>query len=178
MVKTAYTYDAKTGEFFDTTPSGYGSEYCTANGTYTIFHKPREQVIASGYAPCQDAIYTPPTSPSHTQSFSEGNSSFTVHHHAVDEATASELTVVLEACNQPAPEEPEKRVKSFLPIPDLCDDYGQEYFYFGWETVNGSWMIRRQLRATSKELSATQSGNSAYSELVTAWDDRENLNYS
>lgn len=65
--------------------------------------------------------------------------------------------------------------KPFLPAPDLYDET-TDYFYMGWEDVNGSWLVRRTLRLDSTKLDATDSGN-IHDDIASAWPDRESLVY-
>lgn len=62
---------------------------------------------------------------------------------------------------------------SFLPVPELSD-HDVTYFYFGWEDVNGTWLIQRQNRETS----VSQSASTGYVDLTGAWANKENLEYS
>lgn len=62
---------------------------------------------------------------------------------------------------------------SFLPVPELSD-HDQTYFYFGWEVVNGGWLIERQSRATSER----EFANSGYGNLTDAWENKGTLGYS
>jgi len=66
---------------------------------------------------------------------------------------------------------------SFLELPDELDDSSDPYFYFGWENVDGGWLIRRQERNTSVSLDATVLNNSSYANLAAAWIDRAVLVY-
>lgn len=66
----------------------------------------------------------------------------------------------------------------FLPIPDLFDETDATYFYYGWNNVNGNWLIRRGNRLTAQKQNATISTNSAYANLSAAWPNRNTLNYS
>lgn len=66
----------------------------------------------------------------------------------------------------------------FLPTPENLDDSDTIYFYFGWEIVEGGWLVRRQLRSDSSVLNATESNNGLYSDLVSAWLNRLTLTYS
>ena len=66
----------------------------------------------------------------------------------------------------------------FLGAPDEQDDAGETYFYFGWADVAGSWLVRRTLRSASLQTSASASTNTGFTDLLSAWGDRENLSYS
>lgn len=66
----------------------------------------------------------------------------------------------------------------FLPTPDNSDDTLDDgYFYFGWESVEGGWLVRRQDRADSLSESATEDNNSSYDSYTDAWSDRDLLDY-
>ena len=67
--------------------------------------------------------------------------------------------------------------KGFLPKPDEIDDTDETYFYFGWGSVNGDWLVRRQLRSDASKDNARTPGN-IYGTLTTAWPNRATLNYS
>lgn len=69
-------------------------------------------------------------------------------------------------------------VEFFLGPSDETDDSGAVYFYFGWASVNGSWLIRRQTRATSLTLNANIVNNASYANLAAAWTARASLTYS
>jgi len=62
---------------------------------------------------------------------------------------------------------------SFLPPPDLVDESDATYFYYGWEDVNGGWLVRRATRATAKKEDAT----TGFPDLATAWTNRASLSY-
>lgn len=62
-----------------------------------------------------------------------------------------------------------------LPIPQNIDESDSTYFYFGWESVNGGWLVRRVFRSSAVKLDATQLNNSAYVDLPSAWAQRTNL---
>ena len=66
----------------------------------------------------------------------------------------------------------------FLPAADNVDDTGATYFYFGWESVNGSWLVRRQLRVDATTEDATIGNNAGYVNLTAAWPDRGSLAYA
>ena len=65
----------------------------------------------------------------------------------------------------------------FLPRPDLIDDRDEMFFYFGWENVNGGWLIRRTERATAQQLAATEANNTSFPDLASAFPERANLTY-
>lgn len=69
-------------------------------------------------------------------------------------------------------------VEFFLGPSDETDDSGAVYFYFGWASVNGSWLVRRQTRATSLTLNANIVNNPSYANLAAAWTARASLTYS
>lgn len=62
---------------------------------------------------------------------------------------------------------------SFLPPPDLLDESDATYFYYGWEDVNGGWLVRRATRASAKKANAT----TGHPDLATAWANRSSLIY-
>lgn len=66
----------------------------------------------------------------------------------------------------------------FLDTPDNVDDLGTTYFYFGWLSVSGDWLVRRQLRATAATLDATSQNNPTYATLTQAWPNRSSLIYA
>jgi hypothetical protein len=66
---------------------------------------------------------------------------------------------------------------AFLDPADLIDDTDSVYFYFGWVSVAGTWLVRRQVRATTLTLDATGNTN-AEPDLATAWANKENLIYA
>ena len=75
-------------------------------------------------------------------------------------------------------ESEEQQVAGFLPPADRIDDTtGIEFFHFGWEDVNGGWLIRRQTRSDSTFVDATESNNSSYTTLAEAWPFRLGLTY-
>lgn len=61
-----------------------------------------------------------------------------------------------------------------LPQPDISDDTSSGYFYWGWDDIEGSWLIRRQTRVSS----ILESSNSGYASLSQAWGNRETLTYT
>ena len=65
----------------------------------------------------------------------------------------------------------------FLDNPNLNDETEADYFYFGWEDVNGGWLIRRQSRVDSDYEDANEDSNSSYANLTTAWPFRVSLTY-
>lgn len=58
--------------------------------------------------------------------------------------------------------------------PDNVDQSDATYFYFGWENVNGGWLVQRQLRSDG----STQSSTTGYVDLASAWLNRTTLTYS
>ncbi len=69
-------------------------------------------------------------------------------------------------------------VELFLGPSDETDDSDSVYFYFGWISINGSWLVRRQTRATSLTLNANIVNNASYANLAAAWPARTSLIYS
>ena len=70
------------------------------------------------------------------------------------------------------------RGSSFLPVSDRFDqDSNIDYFYFGWESLNGSWRVRRQKRSTATTEDATIANNPSFANLTDAWPHRETLAY-
>lgn len=63
---------------------------------------------------------------------------------------------------------------SFLPPPDRLDEDDPTFFYYGWENVNRSWLVRRADRLTAAKTNAT----SGYPDLDTAWGNRTALTYA
>ena len=61
-----------------------------------------------------------------------------------------------------------------LSVPNLLDESNAIYFYFGWENVNGGWLVIRQNRSTS----ITESATTGHANLTDAFADRINLGYS
>ncbi|NEN91196.1 MAG: hypothetical protein F6K48_20715 [Okeania sp. SIO3H1] len=66
---------------------------------------------------------------------------------------------------------------AFLPIPDDLDESSATEFFFGWEDVDGGWLIARQTRATAQTVHADQANNPLYTTLTAAWPDRQSLTY-
>lgn len=66
----------------------------------------------------------------------------------------------------------------FLPPPDLVDHLDVVFFYYGWENVNGDWLVRRTVRATGFQDSATSANNPSIPDLAAAFPDRATLTYS
>ena len=65
-------------------------------------------------------------------------------------------------------------VDNSLSVPNLLDESNAVYFYFGWENVNGGWLVQRQNRSTS----ITESATAGHTNLTDAFADRINLEYS
>lgn len=65
----------------------------------------------------------------------------------------------------------------FNPFPDLYDDTATDYYYFGWESVNGDWLIRRRTKASSAYTDCNSQHNPSHPDLATAWVDRTSLTY-
>lgn len=59
-------------------------------------------------------------------------------------------------------------------VPDNVDQADATYFYFGWESVNGGWLVQRQLRSDG----STQSATTGYADLAAAWPNRATLTYA
>lgn len=108
MGKTRFTYNVETGEFFDTTSSGFGSEHCTkpdGGSVRTQYLKPKAAVIAGGFTPCEGGTYTPPRSPSTAQTFgTPDGGSYTVTHLGKN-VEQGDYTIILQACTPDAPYE-------------------------------------------------------------------------
>ncbi len=66
---------------------------------------------------------------------------------------------------------------TFLPVSDNLDETDPTYFYFGWISVDGGWLIHRQERSSSLTSKATVSNNPGVLDLSTAWPDRLTLTY-
>ena len=67
-------------------------------------------------------------------------------------------------------------VTAFLDRPDEFEETTL-YFYMGWESVNSSWLVRKQTRSDSSTVDATVSNNGSYANLTEAWADRNTLTY-
>ena len=65
------------------------------------------------------------------------------------------------------------------PAPIAPDQYAETdtHFYFGWQSINGGWLVRRQDRSTGAIVNASTANNSGVADLSTAWADRLNLTY-
>ena len=57
--------------------------------------------------------------------------------------------------------------------PNLSDEGDITYWYFGWNDVDGNWLVQRQTRATGISLNAT----TGYLDLASAWPNRTSLTY-
>lgn len=66
----------------------------------------------------------------------------------------------------------------FLPVPDLFDEDSATFFYYGWTSVSGGWLIRRAVKATAIKDNATQTNNSSFANLTAAWPNRLTLVYA
>lgn len=66
---------------------------------------------------------------------------------------------------------------TLLPLPNQLDEANAAFFYFGYENVDGSWLIRLQDRATSQTLNATSTNNPAFIDLAASFPNRETLVY-
>ena len=68
-----------------------------------------------------------------------------------------------------------KAAQPFLPMPERVDDTSDgNRFYFGWQSINGGWLIQRQMRAGAEKHSVT----TGYADLASAWPHRATLTYS
>lgn len=65
----------------------------------------------------------------------------------------------------------------FNPFPDNYSDTATDYYYFGWESINGSWLIRKRSKTSSLYTEASITNNATYATLALAWVDRESLTY-
>lgn len=65
---------------------------------------------------------------------------------------------------------------TFLDPPSLLDE-GATHFYMGWESINSSWLIRKQTRSDATTVDATINNNGSYANLSLAWVDRAALTY-
>lgn len=61
----------------------------------------------------------------------------------------------------------------YIVVPDLYDETDATYFYFGWTSIEGGWLVQRQIRATGLSESAT----TGHANLVDAWANRQSLTY-
>ena len=66
---------------------------------------------------------------------------------------------------------------SFLDTPDMIDETDAIYFYFGWTSVDSSWLIRRQVRLTALTVDANILSNGGIPDLATGWPSRVSLIY-
>ena len=67
-------------------------------------------------------------------------------------------------------------ITQFLANPDMFEETSL-YFYMGWDSVNGGWLIRKQVRTNSSFTDATIANNGSYANLAAAWVDRAILTY-
>ena len=58
--------------------------------------------------------------------------------------------------------------------PDLSDESDATYWYYGWENIDGGWLVQRQTRSSGMSLDA----DSGYADLATAWPNKDTLSYS
>lgn len=65
----------------------------------------------------------------------------------------------------------------FNPFPDSYDDKQSDFYYFGWTSINGSWLIRKRSKTSSLYTEATINNNATYATLALAWVDRMSLTY-
>ena len=65
------------------------------------------------------------------------------------------------------------------PAPTAPTDHAttDTYFYFGWASKNGGWLVRRQTRSTGLLESADVSNNSSVTAYADAWAARATLTY-
>jgi len=68
-------------------------------------------------------------------------------------------------------------LQRFSPFPDLYENTNATYYYFGWESVNGDWLIRRRTKASSHYTDCNSHHNPSHPDLESAWTDRETLTY-
>ena len=66
---------------------------------------------------------------------------------------------------------PASEDSGFLPVPDDYSSTGS-LFFFGWEEVNGGWLIRAQGRSSGSHTDATVANNPTYTSYANAWADR------
>jgi len=66
---------------------------------------------------------------------------------------------------------------NFLPIPDMMDESDPIYFYFGWISIDNSWLVHQQTRSSSLTSAARIDINGSVPDLATAWPLRVTLNY-
>lgn len=64
----------------------------------------------------------------------------------------------------------------FFDSPDLFEEV-DTYFYYGWTSINGDWLVRRRYRSNAVGEDASSSSNPSYSDLSNAWVDRVTLTY-
>ena len=67
---------------------------------------------------------------------------------------------------------------SYAPEPDSVDQTDATSFYFGWEDIDGGWLIHRQVRATAATSRATQSNNPTFTSFSSAFAARATLTYT
>lgn len=64
----------------------------------------------------------------------------------------------------------------FFDSPGLFEET-TDYFYYGWESINDSWLVRRRYRSNAVGEDASVSSNPSYDSLSNAWVDRVTLTY-
>ncbi len=67
---------------------------------------------------------------------------------------------------------------SYAPEPDIVDQADATSFYFGWEDIDGGWLIHRQVRATAATARANPSNNPTFTDLSSAFAARATLTYA
>ena len=60
------------------------------------------------------------------------------------------------------------------PIPDFQDLSGPDFWYFGWSSVSGGWLVQEHRRFDAR----TRSVREGYESFEAAWAARQNLQYS
>lgn len=68
--------------------------------------------------------------------------------------------------------------RPFLPTPEQFDETNSDFFFFGYEEVDGSWLVRRQSRQTGQSQDATLAGNPSLPTLAASFPIRETLVYT
>ena len=67
---------------------------------------------------------------------------------------------------------------AFLVTAENLDEEDETFFYWGWTSVSGGWLIRRSDRLVPAPEDATATLNSSYSDLASAWPDRASFVFS
>lgn len=65
----------------------------------------------------------------------------------------------------------------FLPTPPDLEET-PTYFYWGWSSIDGAWLVRRTDRSNANYLDATVVSNPSYPSYSDAWQNRASLNYT